>query len=264
MELPEGSGYFDLFERRVLRPSTEALILNNTTPDGVRVIQAYSPQAIAIDIPTADGLEKLSFMGRLCWDKDWKKDPEKFVSHILKMRHESVVEHLNFTFLVLCDRATSHEIVRHRIASYTQMSQRYIGYADESKPAPICLPEMISSSDGLRPLTDEEEMFFVEGALMSFNHYRVGVNHLGIKPEQARLVLPNECATIIGVTMNTRSLRNFFKLRMAGSAYPQIRAVANDMYDTVMAAGLDVLFADFQDLQLAFDTRGIVENRNDI
>lgn len=156
---------------------------------------------------------------------------------------------------------TSHEIVRHRIASYTQMSQRYISYSDWTKPAPICLPEIIASKDGLRPLTDEEEAFFVEHAIESFAHYRIGVNFQGIRPEQARLVLPNECATIIGMTINARSLRNFLRLRMAGSAYPQIRAVANDIFDSVKECGLGVLVEEFQDLQNAFDTRNLVDNR---
>lgn len=274
IDIESASGYFDFFDTRPVRPSTEALILDNAH-DGVRPVEVYSPQAVAIDVPTAEDLfRKLSFIGRLCWDKDWNRDPERFVRHIISMGHESVIEHTMFTFLILCDRATSHELVRHRIANFTQMSQRYISYADVTKPAPIVLPEIISSEDGLRPLTDEEEFFFVDGAIMSLTHYRIGVNHGGLKPEQARLVLPNECATMVAVTFNARSLRNFLKLRMAGSAYPQIRAVANDIYDIVVEAGLGVLVEEFVDnrgrmmrydeLQMAFDTRGIVRNRSEV
>lgn len=246
-EVLGAAGYLSLFDQTNESAQTQALLAHYATDDGAAPVALYHPQAVLLSKIDADAVKSsLSFMGRLAWDKDWNRDPDRFIDLILGMGHESVVEHVSLSFLVLCDRATSHEIVRHRIGtSFTQQSQRYVGFEDSSKPVPIVLPY---------GLTEDQEFYFTDMAITAVSHYRLGVNMMKIPKEQARLNLPNMTGTIIGITFNPRSLRHFLSLRMAKGAYPQIRAVANDIYDAMVASGLDILVKDFEPLK-AFDPR---------
>ena len=132
-----------------------------------------------------------------------------FIDMLVSIGHESVMEHVSFTFGIEgISRACSHQLVRHRIASYSQKSQRYVnenGFEFITPPEIEALPEAKAEFDKLM-----EEM-----------------NELA--NEDARFVLPNACETKIVVTMNVRSLFNFFRHRCCNRAQWEIRAVANEM-----------------------------------
>ncbi|MBI4708131.1 MAG: FAD-dependent thymidylate synthase [Candidatus Omnitrophica bacterium] len=154
-----------------------------------------------------------------------------FIHKLLKMGHLSPFEHISFTFGIEgISRAASHQLVRHRVASYSQQSQRYVTYQNLE----YVVPPSISSA-GLSSR--------FSGAM----EYLQGIYHelivSGIPPEDARFVLPNACATKIIVTMNARELMHFFRVRCCNRAQWEIRALAIEMLRCVKAVTSDI-FAD--------------------
>lgn len=143
---------------------------------------------------------------------------EKFLGRILRMGHLSVLEHASFTFGVDgISRVTSHQLVRHRVASYSQQSQRYVKF---SAPEYV-LPETIAADEeNSRRFTDA-----VEGL---FSLYKDLVDS-GVPAEDARFLLPNAACTRIILTMNARELIHFFRLRCCERAQWEIREMATSM-----------------------------------
>lgn len=153
--------------------------------------------------------EKIEIAGRVCYQSEPKGDPEKFIRMIIKRGHESVLEHGSLTFKVRTNRAIANEIVRHRLASYSQESTRYVKYDDiEFIPG-----ERLKGSYAVDMLSRLEDA------------YRFLINQ-EFKPEEARDILPNATATTLVMTMNFRELRHFLKLRLDKAAHPQIRELA--------------------------------------
>ena len=140
-------------------------------------------------------------------------DVSTFITKLLESGHESPFEHVSFTFGIEgISRACSHQLVRHRMASFSQRSQRY------------CFEDgfnYIEPDD----MNDEEDKFFRDFMRHSKEVYSKLVDK-GVKPEDARMVLPNACETKIIVTMNARELLHFFKLRCCKRAQKEIREVA--------------------------------------
>ena len=160
--------------------------------------------------------EKIEIAGRVCYQSEPKGDPEKFIRMIIKRGHESVLEHGSLTFKVRTNRAIANEIVRHRLASYSQESTRYVKYDDiEFIPC-----------DRLRKTYGEDMLSRIEDA------YKFLIDQ-EFKPEEARDILPNATATTLVMTMNFRELRHFLKLRLHKSAHENIRDVARQIYDIV-------------------------------
>lgn len=153
--------------------------------------------------------EKIEIAGRVCYQSEPKGDPEKFIRMIIKRGHESVLEHGSLTFKVRTNRAIANEIVRHRLASYSQESTRYVKYDDI---------EFIPG-DRLGGSYAEDMMTRIEEAYI----FLIGQE---FKPEEARDILPNATATTLVMTMNFRELRHFLKLRLDKAAHPQIRVLA--------------------------------------
>lgn len=149
----------------------------------------------------------------------WEDEDCKSLKHALSSGHESVIEHAVFCFAISgISRACSHQLVRHRIASYSQQSQRYVmmdGFeyvTPESidKASDDVFNEYLSLMDAI----DKTYQSFIER---------------GIPEEDARYVLPNACCTNIIMTMNGRQLRKFFMLRCCNRAQWEIRKMANLM-----------------------------------
>ena len=167
---------------------------------------------------------------------------ESFIDMIVSIGHESVVEHVSFTFGIEgISRACSHQLVRHRIASYSQKSQRYVnenGFEFITPPAIAELPEARTEYDRIIDaitgsyeklaalLTEKHTVQFISQG-MDEKTARSKASKLA--NEDARFVLPNACETKIVVTMNVRSLFNFFRHRCCNRAQWEIRAVANEM-----------------------------------
>jgi len=142
----------------------------------------------------------------------------KTLKHIMKMGHYSVVEHASFTFAIEgISRACSHELVRHRIASYSQQSQRHVSEAGFNFVEPPSIKAKPELSKSFGAFMDASQAFYKE------------LCDAGIPKEDARFVLPNACETRIVATLNARSLLNFFELRCCTSAQWEIRALANEM-----------------------------------
>ncbi|OQX54289.1 MAG: hypothetical protein B5M48_01430 [Candidatus Omnitrophica bacterium 4484_213] len=168
--------------------------------------------------------------GKLCYAKSSIKDLEKitpqeeerFIEKIIKLGHLSVIEHSSFTFAIEgISRVTSHQLVRHRLASFSQQSQRYVKKRDFE----YIIPPTIKKKKKLRQI--------FEKVIKDINNTYAELLDNGIPVEDARFLLPNACETKIIVTMNARELRHFFKLRCAKNSQWEIREMANLMLKEV-------------------------------
>jgi len=163
--------------------------------------------------------------GKSCYSKKsssdlmHRGDAQKTLSKIVGMGHHSVIEHAVFTFSIEgVSRALTHQLVRHRIASYSQQSQRYVSLKDPTYVTPHTVE---SNKDALE--TYDRIMDSIWKAYSKLE----GI----IPPEDARYVLPNACTTNITVTMNARELLHFFSLRCCERAQWEIREMGERMME---------------------------------
>lgn len=167
-------------------------------------------------------LKRIERIGRVCYKSETSITNDsaiKFVENIVKNGHESVIEHEKITVKIICDRGVSHEIVRHRIASYSQESTRYCNYyADKFGNELTFIKPYFWDKDITKYKVWESTMLYIEKAYLQ-------LIESGAKPQEARSVLPNSLKTEIIVTMNLREWRHFFKLRADKSAHPQMRQI---------------------------------------
>ncbi|MDE6182663.1 MAG: FAD-dependent thymidylate synthase, partial [Eubacteriales bacterium] len=173
-------------------------------------------------------LKAIERAGRTCYksEENISEDSAKrFVSSIIKRGHESVIEHEKITIRIICDRGVSHEIVRHRIASYSQESTRYCNYCNEKFGKEITFIEpCFFNSENEKDKKNKE--IWLKAMQQIEDNYNALIEG-GAKPEEARSILPNSLKTEIVVTMNLRAWRHFFKLRTDKAAHPQIREISN-------------------------------------
>jgi len=176
----------------------------------------------------------LEHAGRVCYRSEGHGDPAAFLRARLREGHESLVEHASATFEVRgISRACSHQLVRHRIASYSQESQRYV---DMSEPE-LVVPDAVAAS--------EAAMAAWEHLVAETKATYESLRRMGIRKEDARFVLPNATATRIIVTMNFREYLHFFRLRIAPEAQWEIRRMAIEMLRQLVPYAPTV-FGDFQ------------------
>lgn len=148
-----------------------------------------------------------------------------FVARILDSGHESPIEHVSFTFAVAgVSRALTHQLVRHRLASYSQQSQRYVDAAAFDFVMPPAVAAIPEAKAAFEAAMDQARAAYgnIQEILVRHGH-KAGAN------EDARFVLPNACETRIVVTMNCRSLLHFFELRSCTRAQWEIRALSDAM-----------------------------------
>ena len=149
-----------------------------------------------------------------------RKDPAGFLAKVVGMGHESVIEHAVFTFSVEgVSRSLTHQLVRHRVASFSQQSQRYVSLETPT----YVTPETVKA--------DEKKTEIYEAAMDKAWAAYNSLIELGIPPEDARYALPNGCTTNITITMNARELRHFFELRCCNRAQWEIREMADKMLE---------------------------------
>lgn len=173
-------------------------------------------------------LKRLEQCGRVCYKSEAKitdTSAPAFVAGIIKRGHEAVLEHCSFTVKFICDRGVSHEIVRHRVASYCQESTRYCNYSKEGFGSEITVIKPCF----LRPYTDGFNLW-EEGCLFAEQTY-FNLLECGCSPQEARSVLPNSLKTEVVMTANIREWRHFLKLRCSPAAHPQMREVALILLD---------------------------------
>lgn len=196
------------------------------------------------EINQKDILKAIERAGRTCYKSEHlanEDSAEKFVRAIIKRGHESVIEHEKITVRIICDRGVSLEIIRHRIASYSQESTRYCNYCNDKFGNELtfiepCFFNLDSEEDKKNKEIWIKSMKFIE------DQYNMLIGN-GAKPEQARSILPNSLKTEIVVTMNLRAWRNFLRLRTDKSAHPQIREISN-MILSEFKAKLPIIFED--------------------
>ena len=173
-----------------------------------------------------DGKEILTDIeryGRVCYkseDKMTESSSKDFVRMIIKRGHLSVLEHKSITVRIICDRGISHEIVRHRIASYSQESSRFCNYSKGKFGKELTF---------IRPSFWKRESWAYAVWLQSMQDIEdtyLKLVESGSIPQEARCVLPNSLKTEIVMTMNLREWRHFFKLRASVKAHPQMREIA--------------------------------------
>ena len=168
-------------------------------------------------------LKQIELAGRTAYKSEDKITPDSakdFVKMIQGRGHLSVIEHQFVTVRIICDRGVSHEIVRHRLASYTQESTRYCNYTKGKFGSEITVIEPCF-------WTQDDERYKVWK--QTIEQIEVGYNkliELGATPQETRSVLPNSLKTEIVMTMNLREWRHFFTLRTSKAAHPQMREVA--------------------------------------
>ena len=156
------------------------------------------------------------------------KKKEKFVKEIVSSGHESVLEHVKFTFGVEgVSRSLTHQLVRHRIASYSQQSQRYV----KAENFEYVIPPLIEKDEILK----KEFLTIMEEIKKTYNRILKRFEEIGIKGEKAnqdaRYILPNAAATKIVITMNARELLHFFRVRCCTRAQWEIRELAYKMLE---------------------------------
>lgn len=175
---------------------------------------------------TENPLELINYAGHVCYqhlpEDDTHTKQVDFFKMLVARGHNSVIEHVVFTFDCICDRGVSHELVRHRLASYSQESTRYCNY--KKKKLQYIMPS------GLSPEDQVQLLHFL--AICSATYLEMITK--GIKPQTARAVLPNCLKTQIIVTMNLRELRWFFGLRTHPTAHPEMQTLATAMRNCIL------------------------------
>lgn len=192
-------------------------------------------------------LRKLERCGKVS-RKSTLGDAENFVRSIIKRGHESVLEHVSLTFHIICDRAIMAELTRHRHASFTVESTRYIEYDELTVIEPdfdgvthpdrnIRVPAQVQRSNWYEAVQSAEVSYL--NCLTGGKYYE----GCGMPPEQARAVLPLCLATELYMTANLRELRHILKLRTDKAAHPQMRFVAGQILD-ILREKLPVIVED--------------------
>lgn len=196
-----------------------------------------------------DMLKKIERIGRVCYkseDKISEGSAERFIAGIVKRGHESVIEHENITVKVICDRGVTHEIVRHRVASYSQESTRYCNYSKDQFQNQISVIDLATGFcyDLNNPADAKKYQIWCE-AMQSAENYYFQMLEAGASAQEARSILPNSLKTELVMTMNLREWRHFIRLRTSSAAHPQIREVADQILE-VFAEKLPVFFQDLK------------------
>lgn len=156
--------------------------------------------------------------GKDLWDKVTDDQKARLIRQIISSGHTSTIEHATFSFAIEgVSRALTHQLVRHRLASYSQKSQRYVGEGGFE----YILPPKIAA------IPEAKKLYLAELQKIQEDYNKL--IELGIPAEDARMLLPNACETKIVVTMNARALFNFFEERLCNRAQWEIRIMAGMM-----------------------------------
>ena len=190
--------------------------------------------------PISDGgieeLKHIEKIGRVCYKSEGKitedgESAKKFVKMLIDRGHEAMIEHSSMSVKFVVDRGVSHELVRHRIASFAQESTRYVNYSLDKFGNEINVIDIFGGIklDNKMKNIDAQTINFIINewyqAMGDAEKHYMKMMELGATPQIARSVLPNSTKTEITITANYREWRNFFKLRVPSTAHPQMREV---------------------------------------
>ena len=201
-----------------------------------------------LDPISVDGIEELKKIeraARTCYkseDKITEDDSSamKMVAGLIKSGHEAMLEHGGLTVRFVCDRGVSHELVRHRMASFAQESTRYCNYSKDKfgNELTFVMPTLYKSDF----MEDEAWNCWVETMKKCEESYMKLIK-MGVSPQMARSVLPNSLKTEVVVTANWREWRHILSLRCAPDAHPDIRCLMVDLLEELHDK-IPVLFDD--------------------
>lgn len=185
--------------------------------------------SVTLEWATPNALQIIEKAGRTCYKSESNitdQSAESFVRKIIKSGHDSVLEHATASFRFITDRGVTHELVRHRVASFSQESTRYCSYSKEKFGSQISIvhPNGLTEEQIIR----RNELFEKVQAL-----YMQELNE-GISPQLARGVLPTSLKTEIVCTANFREWRHILKLRTSKAAHPQIVEVMRMVFQWFM------------------------------
>ena len=187
----------------------------------MRIIEPYFE--ILDELDGKKMLQKIERIGRVCYKSEdliTEDSAEKFIGNILKRGHESVIEHEKISVKMVCDRGVTQEIVRHRVASYSQESTRYCNYQKDKFGNELTFIKPVFWKE------DSPEYTLWKESMQQIEDQYMKLIEMGASAQEARSILPNSLKTEIVVTMNLREWRHFFRLRTASAAHPQIREIA--------------------------------------
>lgn len=190
-------------------------------------------------------LKKIERVARVCYkseDKITDGSAEKMVRALVKRGHEAMLEHFSFSVKFIVDRGVSHEIVRHRVASFAQESTRYCNYGHEGE---ITVIEPCFWEEG-----SQEYMAWKHGCSVAQRRY-LELLEDGVSPQEARAVLPNSLKTEVVMTANLREWRHFFSLRACGTTgkpHPQMLEVTVPLLKEIKSL-IPVVFDDLEPLE---------------
>ena len=198
--------------------------------------------SIETPIDGAEILKRIEKAGRTCYkseDRITEESAESFVRMLIERGHESVLEHESITVRFVCDRGVSHEIVRHRLASYSQESTRYCNYSGDrfGSELTVIKPYFLKETTGAYKS-------WITAMFVAEKEYFAMLNW-GCTPQEARSVLPNSIKTEVVMTANLREWRHFLKLRTAKAAHPQMRELTVPLLNELQER-IPVVFDDIQ------------------
>ena len=181
---------------------------------------------------TMKHIEKAARTCYQSYDKAREGSAERLIRSCIKRGHESIIEHVSVSFRIVCDRGVLAEITRHRLASYSVESTRYVNYR---KGITVIAPPELNA---------EQRVLWEKACLSAEDTYRTLIED-GVSPQIARSVLPTCLKTELIMTANLREWRHFIKLRNSTAAHPQIREIASKILD-ILAEKLPAVFDDLR------------------
>lgn len=187
---------------------------------------------------TEDPLSLIEDAIRICHDsqEQGEESRDNLIKRIIKMGHESVLEHASASFHIRgISRACSHQLVRYRIASYSQKSQRFVKENDFEYITPESVKEPAVGTPNSYPE-------LMEKIKEKYTHMIA----CGVPAEDARMVLPNACTTELVMTMNFRELRHFLEQRLSKKAQWEIRELAQKILE-LLTDRVSIIFDDFKE-----------------
>lgn len=214
---------------------------------------------------TGEELKAIERAGRTCYKSEDKITDESariFVKNLIKRGHEAMLEHSSLSVKFVCDRGVSHELVRHRLASFAQESTRYCNYSKDKFGGELAFiwpcffgdfPETISEADQLT--NSKEAVKHWRRAMEEAENSYLSMIDCGCTPQEVRSVLPNSIKTEVIMTANYREWRHFFNLRAAratGPAHPQMEELTIPLLQELVDK-IPIVFDDIYEKRLSIE-----------
>lgn len=205
-------------------------------------MKLIKPSANIINV--SGDLQTIELSARTCYkseDKITEGSAERLVKTLVDRGHGAMLEFVDVTVKFITDRGIANEIVRHRIASFAQESTRYVNY--KNKEMEFIMPLCIEDSDN--EILINNFVFICEDAELNYNGYI----HAGLKPQDARAILPLCLKTELIMKTNLRSWKNFFNLRTDKAAHPEMRRITIPLL-MKFKEKFPIIFDDLEDFEL--------------